>query len=138
MKSIRSKAASVLILILLLSGFQSVSADVSIPHPFIDFSGIFADFDPECINGALVVVIVSMEPFVPLLLLLPYEPISPIQPVFKSWGPILGASTLGNFQEGGACVVAVTGGTITIPVEGTIIQIGTSAEPTPWYSPLLI
>jgi hypothetical protein len=107
-------------------------AQTTVPHPFVDFSGIFLVFLPVCLNGALVVVATP----IPILLLFPYVPITPIVPVFKLWGPIPGAATIGNFLPGGVCFVPVPGlfGTVVIPVPtfGTLVQIGTSLVPQPF------
>lgn len=106
-------------------------AQISIPKPTVDFSGLLLDFDPHCLNGALVVVATPS----PIVLLMPYVPITPIVPVFKLWGPIIYSSTAGNFLPGGVCLVQETGGVVSVPVLGTLIQIGTTAFPTPWYIP---
>ena len=121
------------ILISLALPAQSALGQLTVPHPFVDFSGIFGAFAPVCLNGALVLVITP----VPLVLLFPYVPITPLVPVFKLWGPIPGATTVGNFAPGGLCLVPIPGpfGTVIIipvPVIGTLVQIGTSLVPTPY------
>ncbi len=122
-----------LLSISLLSFSSNSLAQITVPKPFVDFSGIFVDFEPICINGALVVVVTP----IPLLLLYPYVPISPIVPVFKLWGPIPGATTEGAFLPGGVCLLPSPTGPIPIPVFGTLIQIGTTAGPTP-FVPIFI
>lgn len=112
-------------------------AQITLPHPFIDFSGIFIAFLPICVNGALVTVATP----VPLVLLFPYVPITPIVPVFKLWGPIPGATTIGNFLPGGICFIPIPGpfGKVILfplPVLGTLVQIGTTLVPTP-YAPIV-
>jgi hypothetical protein len=129
------KALSLFIFIFAFSlSAPKTSAQIGIPHPFVDFSAIFVSFDPYCINGALVTILAPT----PLVLLMPYVPITPITPVFKFWGPVPGASTLGNFLPGGVCVTKASGGIVSVPVIGTLVQIGTSAVPTPWFVPILI
>ncbi len=110
----------------------------SLPVPNCDFAGIFSLYKPVCTNGALVVVTTPIT----LVLLVPYVPLPiwPIVPVFKFAGPIPGSSTLGKFIPGGVCLVPTPLGIVPVGVMGTITQIGTSLEPTPYipqqYGPI--
>lgn len=114
-------------------------AQLSFPHPFLDFSGIFVAFLPVCINGALVTVLVP----VPIVVLFPYVPITPLVPVFKLWGPIPGAATAGSFLPGGLCLIPIPNPFglklfFPLPVLGTLVQIGTTLVPMPTYVPLAL
>jgi hypothetical protein len=128
------KIISILLIIILIAACRphTASAQVTLPHPFVDFSGLLSDFDPSCLNGALTVVLAPE----PLILLMPYVPITPIVPVMKLWGPVTDASTLGNYLIGGVCLTSTTLGIVEVPVTGTLVQIGTTAAPTPWFVPL--
>ncbi len=122
-------------LLIFVFGASKASAQIAcpvlFPIPICGFAGIYGVFKPECYEGALVTVYVPFK----ITLLFPDVPVTPIVPVGKLWGPITGASTKGNFILGlGQCTNPVTN--VVTPVLGTLIQIGTSAVPTPWYQPL--
>ena len=129
-------SCSFIYLILFVSG-PTAFAQIGIPHPYVDFSGTFIGIQPVCLNGMLVEVVTP----VPLLLLLPYAPVGPIEPIFKLWGPIPGAATIGNFLPGGVCLLPTFGlfgmVVVPIPVMGMLVQIGTTLVPAPYFVPIM-
>ena len=108
------------------------SAQLRCPlFPICTFTGKFLTFKPECTNGDLI----EVRTPIPITLLAPFIPITPIVPVIKLWGPITDATAVGGFVFGGVCE---HGSEPPTPVFGILIQIGTSAIPTPWYFPELL
>jgi hypothetical protein len=109
-------------------------AQLTPPHPFVDFSGLFVAAEPICLNGILIEIITP----IPFVLTLPYVPITPIFPVWKTGLPIPDASTLGSFLPGGVCLIPTLFGPFPLPTMGTLVQIGNTYVPTPWFVPFVL
>jgi hypothetical protein len=133
MKLLKTTFISISIAAVFFAGMPAAHAQVTwIPHPFLDFAAKFVAAQPKCTNGLLVEVLAPG----PLVLLLPFVPITPLVPIFKLWGPVPDAMSTGNFLPGGVCLTVKSGGTVAVPVMGMLVQIGTGAAPAPWYVPL--